>query len=67
MILNASEPTNDPVAEATNPAELASRLGAVAILGHFEYEETRGTMPVVMDGSDWYNRVSRPRFPFPVA
>jgi dethiobiotin synthetase len=38
VILNGAEPTADPVAEATNPAELARRLGPIPILADFPHE-----------------------------
>ncbi len=65
VILNGSEPTADPVAEATNPAELARRLGRVPILAELPHGIDEEAVAVVMNGLDWYNRASGPRLPFP--
>jgi dethiobiotin synthetase len=67
VVLNGAEPTRDALAEATNPTELARRLGPIPILADLEHDPSRATMTVVMDGSDWYNRASRSRLPFPLA
>jgi dethiobiotin synthetase len=53
VILNGAEPTADPVAEATNPAEIARRLGLIPVLADFPYipVETRSyPSPLVGEG-----------------
>jgi dethiobiotin synthetase len=81
VVLNGAEPTVDPVAEATNPDELARWLGAIPILGDWPHETAGTDRPslrpsgsptdasgsVVMDGLDWYNRAERPRLAHPSA
>jgi dethiobiotin synthetase len=65
VILNGAEPTTDPIAEATNPSELARRLGPVPILAILSHEPGEAAASVVLSGVDWYNRAGRPRLPFP--
>lgn len=65
VVLNGAEPTVDPVAEATNPAELARRLGLVPILAELPHGVDETTAAVAMEGLDWYNRASGPRLPIP--
>ena len=65
VILNGAEPTTDPIAEATNPAELARRLGPVPILAVLPHEIGDTAAAVVVNDLDWYNRASGPRLPFP--
>ena len=67
VILNGAEPTSDPVAEATNPAELARRLGPVPILADLLHGVDEESTAVVMNGLGWYNRASGPRLPFPTS
>ena len=67
VILNGAEPTVDPVAEATNPDELARRLGPVPILADLPHESGEEAVTVAMNGLGWYNRASRPRLPFPTS
>ncbi len=64
VILNGSGPTTDPVAEATNPDELARRLGSIPLLADLPFHDTGKFMPFIMDGSDWYTRSGRPRLSF---
>ncbi len=65
VVLNGAEPTTDPIAEATNPSELARRLGPVPILAELPHDPGGEAAAVVLRGLDWYNRASRPRLPFP--
>ncbi len=67
VILNGAEPTTDPVAEATNPGELARRLGTVPLLGDWPHEPPglAAGADVVADGTDWYDWAGRPRLAFP--
>jgi dethiobiotin synthetase len=79
VVLNGAEPTADPVAETTNPDELARWLGSIPILGDWPHEITDtdrtylhpsgspvdASASVVMDGLDWYNRAYRPRLAHP--
>ena len=67
VVLNGAEPTVDPVAEATNPAELARRLGPMPILADLPHGIDEEAAAVVMNGLDWYNRASGPRLPFPTS
>lgn len=67
VVLNGAEPTVDPVAEATNPAELSRRLGLVPILADLPHGPDDEAAAVVMNGLDWYNRASGPRLPFPTS
>lgn len=67
IILNGAEPSADPVAEATNPAELARRLDPVPILAELLHGIDEEAVSVAMNGLDWYNRASRPRLPFPTS
>ncbi len=56
IILNGADPTTDPVAEATNPAELARWIPDVPILGEIEHQPS-GMYPDSLDlpllGLDW--------------
>jgi dethiobiotin synthetase len=61
VVLNGSEPTADPVAEATNPFELARRLGPVPILAELPHDPAGASAAVALDWVDWYNRASGPR------
>lgn len=65
VVLNGAEPTVDPVAEATNPAELARRLGRVPILANVPHAPDAGASAVALEGLDWYNRAGGPRLPLP--
>jgi dethiobiotin synthetase len=65
VVLNGAEPTTGTIAEATNPSELARRLGPIPILANLPHEPGGQATSVVLDGLDWYNRASRPRLPFP--
>ncbi len=65
VVLNGAEPTIDPLAEGTNPSELARRLGPIPILADLPHEPGDEAASVVLCGIDWYNRASRPRLPFP--
>lgn len=67
VVLNGAEPTSDPVAEATNPGELARWLGPVPILADLPHEPGGEVMTVVMAGCDWYHRASVPRLPVPTS
>lgn len=60
VVLNGPEPTADPLAEATNPEELARHLGPIPILGEIPHGAGR---PGAFDscGADWYHRAACPR------
>jgi len=60
IVLNGSEPATDPGAEATNPAELARRIGAIPILLDILHGE--GIGGPAMGRVDWAGRALRPRF-----
>ncbi|WP_152053419.1 dethiobiotin synthase [Tautonia marina] len=61
VILNGSEPTGDPVAEATNPIELSRWLGDVPLL----VEVPHGSDPTALLGGrpdlKWKGRAAAPR------
>ena len=63
VILNGSRATTDPVAEATNAAELARRLGDVAILADWPFDTEPGASPVAPEAGNWYDLAKTPRFP----
>jgi dethiobiotin synthetase len=58
VVLNGSEPTADPEAEATNPAELARHLDGVAVLGSVRHGEDAG---LALGGTDWHGWAHSPR------
>lgn len=60
IVLNGSEPATDPGAEATNPAELARRIGSTPILLDIPHGE--GIGGPAMGRVDWAGRALRPRF-----
>ncbi len=61
VVLNGSTPTTDPIAEATNAGELARRLGPVAILADWPYQEARDPAAVAPEALAWYDRIGPPR------
>jgi dethiobiotin synthetase len=67
VVLNGSGPTADPVAEATNPAEIARRLPpGVGLLADLPYLMGDGGDPLwdARDGLDWKSRAAPPRLPW---
>ncbi len=61
VVLNGSEPTTDPLAEATNAEELSRRLGPVPILAEWPYQEQAGPAEVALEARGWYDRARPPR------
>ena len=51
VVLNGAIPTSDPIAEATNPGELARRLAGDAILAEVTHGENP---PTAIDVLDWF-------------
>ena len=65
VVLNGSEPTADPIAEQTNPAELARWLVDVPILADIPHDPTHARTPAALldaiRGLDWKRRAAPPR------
>jgi dethiobiotin synthetase len=63
VVLNGSEPTTNPLAEATNAAELARRLEGVALLGEVPHDPAapEAVAPPALDLVDWYGWAAPPR------
>jgi dethiobiotin synthetase len=61
VVLNGARPTIDPLAEATNAAELSRRLGGVAILAEWEHRADDGPATVAPEAGGWYDLVRPPR------
>ena len=62
VVLNGSEPTADPVAERTNPAELSRWLGEVPLLTDLPFSPDQATLRAGMSELDWYGRAYPSRF-----
>ena len=63
VILNGSEPTTNPTAEATNPGELAGRIGGAAILVDSPHLPTPEALNEAILGVDWKGLACPPRLP----
>jgi dethiobiotin synthetase len=61
VILNGSEPSSNILAESTNPQELASRLGEVAILAEIAHEPASLTGVIAALGVKWWELAKPPR------
>jgi dethiobiotin synthetase len=61
VLLNGAEPTANPLAEATNRAELARRLEGVPVLAELPHEPDRRVLLDHLRPIDWYSRTGRPR------
>ena len=61
VVLNGSEPPDNLLAEATNPAELVQRLGGVALLGEVPHDPAGPVVPSELDLVDWYGWAQPPR------
>ena len=62
VVLNAAEPTADPLAEATNAAELARRLEGVPLLAEIDHADVPETLCAAVRAIDWSSRASIPRY-----
>lgn len=60
VVLNGSEPTTNPLAESTNPDELARFLGDVPILADLSHEPGHAR-PIGLHGVDWIGRAKPSR------
>lgn len=63
VVLNGSEPTTDPLAEATNPVELSRRLNGVSVLADIPYTHDDLACSTCLACVDWYGRCSPARIP----
>jgi dethiobiotin synthetase len=61
VVLNGARPTADPIAEATNAAELSRRLDGVAILADWEHRADLGLVTVAPEAGGWYDLARPPR------
>lgn len=62
VVLNNAQPTVEPLAEATNPAELVRRLPAsVPLLAELPHSIVAGLSPAIF-GVDWYSLCAKARF-----
>jgi dethiobiotin synthetase len=61
LVLNGAEPTADPLAESTNPGELARRLDGVALLADLEHVEDPSALSNTVQAVDWYGSARPPR------
>jgi dethiobiotin synthetase len=66
LVLNAAEPTAEPLAEATNPDELARRLEAVPILAELDHAGDPETLMNPIRAVAWSSRAGLPRYWKPV-
>jgi dethiobiotin synthetase len=61
LVLNASAPTTDPLAEATNPDELARRLEGVPLLAEIDHVGDPEALRAAVRAIDWSSRAAFPR------
>ncbi len=62
VVLNGARPPVDPAVEATNAAELARRLGGVALLADWEHRAPgAGPATVAPEAGGWYDLAKPPR------
>lgn len=61
IVLNGAEATDNPVAAATNAAELARRLDGVPVLAELPHGCDATAASRRLQPLDWYSRSSRPR------
>ncbi len=61
ILLNATTPGDDPLAEATNAAELARLLPDTPILADWAYDPHASHVPVAPDAENWINLAWPPR------
>ena len=61
VVLNGSGPTVSPIAEATNPGELARRLDDAALLADLPHMTDPVALSTAIGGLDWNSRAKFPR------
>jgi dethiobiotin synthetase len=61
VVLNAVEPTTEPLAEATNADELARRLAGVAVLAELPHVSDPAALSKALECVDWYGWARVPR------
>lgn len=61
LVLNGAEATRDPIAEWTNPDELARRLGLVPLLAEVPHGLPREEVDRLLRGTDWSDLARAPR------
>jgi dethiobiotin synthetase len=61
LVLNGARPTTEPLAEATNAAELSRRLDGVAILAEWEHRADDAPTAVAPEAGGWYDLARPPR------
>jgi dethiobiotin synthetase len=66
LVLNGCEPTTQPLAEATNPDELARRLEGVPLLAELDHVEDPEALLTAVRAIDWSSRAGFPRHSRPV-
>jgi dethiobiotin synthetase len=62
IVLNATGPAADPLAEATNPGELARRLDGIPLLADLPFCEAPRELWIALGTVDWYDRARPPRY-----
>ncbi len=67
VVLNAAAATDDPLAEATNAAELARRIGPIPILADWPHRPGGDLGVFAPEVRGWYDRIERPRLDRPEA
>jgi len=61
IILNATRPVSDPLAESTNAAELAGILPGIPILADWGYDPAADRVPVGPEAGHWISLAQTPR------
>lgn len=61
VVLNADGPDSNPLAEATNPVELARWLGTIPMLGVIPHHADPLTLPEAIADVCWWERARPPR------
>ncbi len=61
LVLNATGPATEDLAEQTNPDELSRRLAGIPILLNLAFEPGHDTRYNAIHGVDWYERSRPPR------
>jgi dethiobiotin synthetase len=61
IVLNGAEPTADPIAEQTNPAELSRRIGEVPLLADLPFGADLASLLAAMPDLDLFGRAAPSR------
>ena len=61
IALNAARPAADPLAEASNAAELAALVPTVPILADWPFDPAADPVPIAPAAGNWVDRAQRPR------